>query len=293
MENITNVNHVLISLNQIFFKIFSSIDINLLNALDELVFIDSSILKDNNILKFLGSEFTNGTITIAISITIGLLLYILFKNLISYLTFKQSQNPLKHILKMILVLIIIVSIKEILTFIFYINTLIGIELLEIGKNIIGETRVSFETLILNFNKVLYSNSNIEIASFEGIIKIFSTIGLLNLLFEYSIRYILIKINCIISPIMIGISILQNEYNTTGIFKNWLKNFTISILMQNLILIILILTLSININEKDVLNKLIFLGTVYCLIKANRIVNETFGGNTVQNSVSLNSLIKGG
>ena len=70
----------------------------------------------------------------------------------------------------------------------------------IGKEIL-HLDISFSQLITVLNKkVLYSsNESINFFSFDGFIKSFSTFGLIDLLLNYSLRYVLIQVIILLSP----------------------------------------------------------------------------------------------
>lgn len=55
-------------INEIFSNFFVSIDNSIYSVLDDITFIDSSILSDNKIIKILGSNSTNSIILICLSI---------------------------------------------------------------------------------------------------------------------------------------------------------------------------------------------------------------------------------
>lgn len=55
-------------INEIFSNFFISIDSNIYSVLDDITFVDSSILSDNKIIKILGSSSTNSIILICLSI---------------------------------------------------------------------------------------------------------------------------------------------------------------------------------------------------------------------------------
>ena len=93
---------------------------------------------------------------------------------------------------------------------------------------------------------------------------------------------MIKVFILLSPFCI-LSLCQNS--TSWIFKCWIKSFFSLLFVQILISIILLLTFSINIDSNDILNKLIYIGSIYALTKANNFVKELFGG--ISTNVSSN------
>lgn len=95
---------------------------------------------------------------------------------------------------------------------------------------------------------------------------------------------MIKVFILLSPFAI-LSLCQNS--TSWIFKCWIKSFFSLLFVQILISIILLLTFSITPEYSDIFNKLIYIGSIYALIKANDFVKELFGG--ISTSVSSNIL----
>ena len=78
---------------------------------------------------------------------------------------------------------------------------------------------------------------------DGIIKSFISIELINLIFTYSIRYILVKIFIIVSPFAF-LSLISNS--TSWFFKSWLRAFISLLFIQSFVGIILLIVFSINI-----------------------------------------------
>lgn len=281
---------ILENLNQVFMSLFNSIDKEVFIYLDALVFANSNIIKDEITERLIGNKYTSGTISIAIAISVGFILYYAIRYLLSHLVFKEVENPFQFILKIILTLFVVVYIKDILNFAFYINHIITEEILRMGEDIIG-TKVTFMNFLDILNSTIYSNDiKFEIATFDGIIKIFVTVGIINLLFEYTLRYVLLKSMCIISPFLILFRVFKGS---SYIYKNWMKIFFSMLFMQNIVAIILVITTLIKGDMKGTLSKLIFVGTVYALIKANKIVNDIIGGINMQNSLTIQTLIRGG
>ena len=65
MENSSNISSLIIeTINTIFHNLFSSIDTNLYDILDELTFINSDILSDKYFGKIFGTSASNGILLI-------------------------------------------------------------------------------------------------------------------------------------------------------------------------------------------------------------------------------------
>ena len=76
MENNGNMANIVIqTINEIFKNMFSSIDKNLYDVLDDLTFISSEILKDKYFNNIFGTSATNGILLVSNSLLIGFVLY--------------------------------------------------------------------------------------------------------------------------------------------------------------------------------------------------------------------------
>lgn len=126
--------------------------------------------------------------------------------------------------------------------------------------------------------------NINVFSLDGIIKGTLTVSLLNLVFSYSLRYVMIKILILISPFAFLSLIMEN---TAHFFKSWYRNVFSLLFVQIVVSIILLLLFSMDYSKANLLNKFIYIGGIYALIRANSIVRELFGGmsTSVQSGMS--------
>ena len=126
--------------------------------------------------------------------------------------------------------------------------------------------------------------NINVFSLDGIIKGTLTVSLLNLVFSYSLRYVMIKILILLSPFAFLSLIMEN---TAHFFKSWYRNVFSLIFVHIVVSIILLLLFSMDYSKANLLNKFIYIGGIYALIRANSIVRELFGGmsTSVQSGMS--------
>lgn len=126
--------------------------------------------------------------------------------------------------------------------------------------------------------------NINVFSLDGIIKGTLTVSLLNLVFSYSLRYVMIKILILLSPFAFLSLIMEN---TAHFFKSWYRNVFSLLFVQIVVSIILLLLFSMDYSKANLLNKFIYIGGIYALIRANSIVRELFGGmsTSVQSGMS--------
>ena len=116
--------------------------------------------------------------------------------------------------------------------------------------------------------------NINIFSLDGIIKGTITVSLLNLVFSYSLRYVMVKILILLAPFAFLSLTMEN---TAHFFKSWYRNLFSLLFVQLMVAIVLLLLFSMDYSKANLLNKFIYLGGIYALIRSNSIVRELFGG----------------
>ena len=279
------------TINSIFSTLFSSIDNSLYSLLDELAFTDSSIINDSFFEKILGTSYSFGIVPLANSMLIGAVLYYCYKLLLSGYTATSIEKPYQFLFKTLIFAICINSSQFLCLQIIWINTLLSDGIREIGTYLFN-TEISFNSLISQMTYIS-ATDNFTLFSFDGIIKCFISVGLMNLVFSYSLRYIMIKVFILLSPFAF-LSLINNS--TSWFFKSWLRNFISLLLIQSLISLILLIIFSINSSSSDVLSQLLYLGGIYALSKANHYIREIIGGISTDISTNVNvlkSLIKGG
>jgi hypothetical protein len=165
-----------------------------------------------------------------------------------------------------------------------INSLISGSICEIGYSIFSK-EISFNNMIVHTNSYINNNS-LNIFSFSGLLKSFITFGLINLLFSYSIRYILIKIFILITPFAI-LSLINST--SSWFFKSWFRNFISLLLVQSLIALVLLIIFSLDSYSDSILSQIIYISAIFVLTKANHYMKELFGGLTTDFNMNLSSL----
>jgi len=269
------------SLNDFFSLIFSSIDNSLYTILDKIVFINPDILNNSYFRQLLGSSSTEGIILICNSLVLGFTLYYAINYLFSHLTYSPIESPKQFFFKAIIFISIMNSslwiCKEIINIVHIINQ----SIIAIGEKILLQ-EISFSNFIENLNRLIFvSEDSFNIISFDGIIKSFSTFGLLNLIFTYSLRYIMVQIFVLLSPFAFLSLITQK---TSFFFNIWIKSFISLLLVQILISLILVLSFTMSIKSNDLLSKILYIGITYALLRSNHFVKELFGGISTDISV---------
>ena len=160
---------------------------------------------------------------------------------------------------------------------------ISLVIRSIGEDLFNES-ICFSSLITNINtNIAIDTSSLNIFTIDGLIKSVLSVSLLNLVFTYSLRYILVKVFVLITPFAFLSLILSN---TSWFFKAWLKNLFSLLFIQIIVSLILLLMFSVDFSSTELLNKFIYVGGMYGLIRANALVREFIGGvsTTITQSV---------
>ena len=292
IDNQSNITTIIINtINNIFDNLFSSIDNNIYSLLDQLTFIDTDIINNSIFDKLLGNNLLNSLLAISNSLLIGFSIYYAIKLLYSQFSYVEIEKPYQFIFKLLIFSICINSSYFICEQILNINYLISGSIREIGKNIFN-TDISFNNLILNLNSIIsINNENFNIFSVDGIIKGLISFSLFNLVFSYSLRFIMVKVFILISPFSFLTLI---NHSTSWFFRSWIRNFIGLLLLQSLVAFILLIIFSIDHNSTDLFSKFLYIGGIYALTKANSYIRELIGGISTEitsSFASIKNLIK--
>ena len=286
MESQTNITQTIINtINSIFEMLFSSIDNNLYSVLDKITFINSDIITDKNFENIFGTSTSNGILLIANSLLLGFILYYAFKYLMSHITYQRVDSPFSFIIKIILFGICMNFSFFIVQLILDLNSNISLAIRSLGKNLFN-SEISFSQLINTINThISVDTSSLNIFSVDGLIKSTLSLSLLNLVFSYSFRYIMVKVFILLSPFAFLSLCLEN---TSWFFKSWLKNLFSLLFIQIIVSLVLLILFSLDFSSSNLFNKFVYVGGIYSLIKANSFVREFIGGVSTNISQSVKS-----
>ena len=291
MEQSQNITQIIIdTINTIFENLFSSIDNTLYSLLDELTFINSDILTDKYFQEILGTSTSSGILLIANTLLFGFLLYYAIKYLLSHMTYDRIDKPSSFFIKMVLYAICMNSSFFIVELFIDFMSNVSLVIRSIGEDLFNES-ICFSSLITNINtNIAIDTSSLNIFTIDGLIKSVLSVSLLNLVFTYSLRYILVKVFVLITPFAFLSLILSN---TSWFFKAWLKNLFSLLFIQIIVSLILLLMFSVDFSNTELLNKFIYVGGMYGLIRANALVREFIGGvsTTITQSVKSFTNVK--
>lgn len=289
MENNSNTTNTIIeAINTILGNLFASIDNKLYEVLDDITFISSDIINDSHFEKILGTSASNGLLLIANSLLFGFILYYAIKYLFSHFTYNQVESPTQFVFKCIIFCICINFSYFIIEQLLDIVSIISLTIREIGE-ILFNKNICFSELILNINNFLAINTaSIDIFSLDGIIKATLTMSLLNLVFTYSFRYIMIKIFVLLTPFAFLSLLLQN---TSWFFKSWIRNIFSLLFIQIIVSLVLLILFSMDYSSGNLITKFIYIGAIHSLIKANSFVREFLGGVSTTFTQNVNNFFK--
>lgn len=280
MDQTEVINIIIETINALFNNLFSSIDNHIYANLDTFTFINNDILKNSIFEKLLGANGKTGILYLSDALLLGIIIYYAIRYSYSSFSGSNVEKPTQFVFKIIILGILINSSYFISNQLLQLNFLISSSIQEIGEGIIGK-QISFSNLIKELNSVISIGSNsFDLFSFDGIIKGFISVGLLNLLFSYSLRYVMVQVFVILTP-LIFLSLMNSS--TYWIFKSWFKAFLALLLLQSFISIILIVMLSFSTS-----NKILLIGAIYSLIRANTYMKEIFGGINIEVSNNISS-----
>lgn len=282
-NNITKT--IIDTINNIFETLFASIDNNLYTILDKITFINSDILTDKNFGNIFGTSTSNGVLLIANSLLLGFILYYSFKYLMSHITYHRIDSPFSFIIKLVVFGICMNFSFFILQIILDLNSNISLAIRSLGENLFKKD-ICFAELINTINTSMSIDTNsLNIFSVDGLIKSTLSLSLLNLVFSYSFRYIMVKLFILLAPFAFLSLSLDN---TSCFFKSWLKNLFSLLFIQIIVSLVLLLLFSLDFSSSNLFNKLIYVGGIYSLIKANSFVREFIGGVSTNISQSVKS-----
>ena len=287
MESTNNITQTIIdTINSILETLFASIDNNLYSVLDQITFINSDILNDQNFEKLFGTSTSNGILLIANSLLLGFILYYGFKYLMSHITYHKVDSPFSFIIKIVLFGICMNFSFFIVEIILDLNSNISLAIRSLGKNLFGK-EICFSELINTINtNVAVDTNSLNIFSVDGLIKSTLSISLLSLVFSYSLRYIMIKVFVLLAPFAF-ISLCLDS--TSWFFKSWLKNLFSLLFIQIIVSLVLLILFSLDYSKTNLFNKFIYVGGIYALIRANTFVRQFIGGISTNVSQSVKSL----
>lgn len=275
------------TINSIFETLFSSIDNNLYSVLDDITFINSDILHDPNFENLFGTSTSNGILLIANSFLLAFILYYATRYLIAHFTYTKTEAPFSFIIKLVLFGITMNFSFFLVELFVNINSNISLAIRNLGENLFHKN-ICFSELITTINtNVAIDTNSLNIFSLDGLLKGSLTMSLLNLVFSYSLRYILTKVFILLSPFAF-LSLTLDK--TSWFFKAWLRNLFSLLFIQMIVSIVLLILFSMDYSSSNLFTKFVYVGGIYALIKTNSIVRDFIGGISTEVSQSVKHFV---
>lgn len=286
-ETQSSITQTIIStINTIFSSLFSSIDNNVYSVLDDIVFIKPDILQDKFLSSILGTSSTTGLILISNSLLLGFSLFYIIKYAYSHYTSTETEQPFQFLFKLFIFAILSNSSYFLMEQLININSLISLAIREVGENIF-KCNISFSELILRLNNIITTNeTTLNVFSLDGLLRSFISINLLNLIFTYSLRYVILKVFILITPFAF-ITLINSS--TAWFFKSWFKSLLSLLLLQSFVALILLIIFSIDFTSPTIFSKIICIGSLYALTKANSYIRDLIGGISTEVSTNMGTL----
>lgn len=274
------VQIIIDTINTLFTSLFTSLDHSLYSLLDKVVFIDDSLLSGSFFNSMLSVKY--GLPFIANSMLLGIFIYYCFRLYLSPFSGNYVEKPYQFLTKTLIIAILINFSQFLCKELLSLNCIFTNILRSLGSSVSG-TEISFNMLI---SESIYIDESLEIYnifSFNGLLKSFFSFGLINLLFTYSVRYILIKVFILLFPFAL---LSLTTKSTSWLFKSWFRAFFSLLLVQIFIALILTLLFSLNVKSKDLFSQVSYISTIFILTKANSYIKELIGGISADLNTNL-------
>lgn len=272
------------SINSLYTSLIDSFDSKTFSILDNITFIDTSVLDNKYFSSFLDYN-SNSIIYIVNAFLVAFLLYYIILFFSSRFTGNSVENPLHFLLKLTVCSICVNFSYFICEQIIYIIDLITNIVREYAFSIFS-VNISFSYLSEQLSQIYTFNQNTLFFSYDGMIRLFINLGCFNLLFTYSYRYILVKLLILLSPFFLLSACLNS---TKWLFKMWLKNFLSLLSIQIVVSIIMMVILSIKYSFSDETIKILYIGSLYALMKASSFIKDFSSGFTTDITSGISNI----
>lgn len=274
------INLIFSVINNMFSKLFSSIDNNLYPLLDETVFIQSdSIFTEKFNLLFSADKF-NLLILCNLLLT-GMVIYHIGKIIFSIYTGIETQFPYLYAIRTVIYGILMNTSLFICEQIINLNSLITEYLSELGKYLF-DIDMTFVSLYNSINNIVSDVNTFELFSIDGIIHCTTSFGFITLLITYILRFILLKLLIMASPFAL---LCLTEDNLKQYFGSWLKYLIILLLTQNIVILVLYIPNILD-NSNEIYFKILIVGVIYTLHQLNSYIRELLGGFNINSNINL-------
>lgn len=164
INELSITNFLIYAINNMFSNLLSSINGNINNFLDKLVFIDDNITL--GLTGIIGENGYSGIILICNSLVYGFLLYYAISYLLSHLTFNQVESPFQFIFKLLLCAFALNASHALCSGLIFICSNISNIICELGNSLF-DFNVSFSGLIADvIPKDYFISNSFSLFSFD-------------------------------------------------------------------------------------------------------------------------------
>ena len=218
---------------------------------------------------------------------LALILYYASRYLIAHFTYTQTETPFGFVIKLILCGIAMNFSFFLIELILDLNSNVSLAIRALGENLFQKS-ICFSELISTINtNIAIDTNSLNIFSIDGLIKGTLSVSLLNLVFSYSLRYILIKVFILLSPFAF-LSLTLDK--TSWFFKAWFRNLFSLLFIQIVAAIVLLILFSMDYSSSNLFSKFIYVGGIYALIKTNSLVRDFLGGVSTEITQSVKNFV---
>lgn len=250
-------------------NLYDSVSHEIFEILDKILVISPDILKLNPIKKVL--NITEGSYMAAIVscfITLSGICFVIYR-LASMYNGTNNKNPYKYIITVIVCAIIATNCLYLCKTVLNIYELFTNVVMELGSAISGQ-EITFKTFGEHIHS-LNKNMSDSFLSVDGMTKGIIVFSLVNLLINFSVRYVWIIFLLLVTPVAIMLNISKAS---SGIFKSWCRSLLLNLTYQVIVKFVLIIPISLKSGD-ELISKIVLLGTMYILYKLNSFVQELF------------------
>lgn len=262
MENQNLIN----SINVLSEKLMKNIDEKAYELLDSIICIDENILKVEPLKLLLKSNNVELIQILAKSIMMICILCFIAKQLMCIYNGTSCENVFLFLTKVLVITICALNSYWICELIL---KLFGLITESVDKII--EIMIKKQATFVNLKDVIESIDDLvknDFLSINGLIKGMLSFGIINILINFSVRYVKIIFLILVSPFCF---VFLASDTTKGIFDSWCKLLIANLSLQIFMKFIILIPLAVD-NRKNVMFKIILLGTLYIIFKLNDFIN---------------------
>lgn len=262
-----DVNNIISSISILSEKIFKSVEGEIYELLDKIILIGPNLLKDKPLNKIFFPSGVNAIIVVANSLIIFYATYYMLTRIISMYNGNAVESVYKFVIKLVIITLLVNNSYSICVEILNFNEVLN-EAVDKACENITKKEVSFKNLKEEITSIDDLKKDTDI-SIETIIKNMLSLMSISLLITFAVRYVTIIVLVILAPFAF---VCLTSNITRGISKSIGKMFFTNLLFQLFIKLLLVLPIVFT-DKTTIMYKVVLIGTMYMLYKANSFVRE--------------------